>query len=167
MDASAEPHDTQAVLAPGRWRRRARAAGLLAASMMVGVAVGLTLPWMTAPRAEAQLRPTAVIKDELPFEAVAVDPTTLVQYEDSEMVRAWSAESTQGLECLFVVVAEEWWGYACAPGKLDPTVNFSVIEGVDGADAAHLPVGSLLRCVLRDGVVEVWIAETSGPEYSG
>jgi hypothetical protein len=166
MDASAEPHDTQAVLAPRRWRRRAWAAGLLAASMTVGVFVGLALPWMTAPKAEAQLRPTAVIKDEFPFEAVAIDPSTLVQYEDSEMARAWSAESVQGVECLFVVVAQEWWDYGCAPGKLDPTVNFSVIEGVDGAAAAHLPVGSLLRFVLHNGVVEVWIAETSGPEYS-
>jgi len=50
---------------------------------------------------------------------------------------------------------------------LDPTVDFTVIEGAEGADTVGLPLGSLLRFVLRDGGVQVWIAQTSGPAYSG
>lgn len=167
MDAPADPHDTHAAVAPGRWRQRARAAALIAGVMALGVGAGLALGWMMEPKAAAQLRPTALGPDEFAFELIAIDPPTLVRYEDSDIARAWSATSAEGLECLFVIAGEEWFRYSCAAGELDPTVDFSVIEGAEGADAVGLPLGSLLRFVLRDGVVDVWIAKTSGPEYSG
>ena len=167
MDAPADPHDTHAAVAPGRWRQRAWAAALIAGVMALGVGAGLALGWMMEPKAAAQLRPTALGPDEFAFELIAIDPTTLVRYEDSDTARAWSAISAEGLECLFVIAGEEWFRYSCVAGELDPTVDFSVIEGAEGADAVGLPLGSLLRFVLHDGVVDVWIAKTSGPEYSG
>ncbi len=162
MDDAVQPHEAGTTPLPHRRRRRVPTWALAAGAFALGVCVGLVVSWLMSPKIVAQLRPTTEAVIPIPMEGVAFDPATVVQYEDTDLARVWSAQSHEGLECLFAIVGGEEWGYACAPGELDPTVDFTIDDGSRyTSEMLDVPSGSLVRVVLRDDVVEVWIAATA------
>ncbi|MET0781985.1 MAG: hypothetical protein ABWZ16_10730 [Microbacterium sp.] len=145
--------------ATARRRRMVPAWALVAGAAVAGILVGLVAPQVSAPKVVAQLRPTAESDVEFPFELTVIDPTMLVRYDDFDAANVWALDSEDGRECLFVSVSLEWLDATCTPGDLDATVDINVGEGTEFAGFLDLPSGSLVRFVLREDVVEVFVAE--------
>jgi hypothetical protein len=48
----------------------------------------------------------------------------------------------------------------CAPEPLDPVADIQFYSGMRPVDGLELPNGSVVRFILRNDVIEVWVAET-------
>lgn len=154
--------ETPAATSPGRRRRRVPVGAVVGAAAVVGMGLGLVVPWLMAPKVVAQLHPSSQTGLPFPFgdDFVPIDPTTLVRYDDFDRARVWSADNEDGRKCLFVA-GELQWANGCVAGELEPTVDIDVSEGTESVGFLGLPSGSLVRLVLRGDVVDVWIAETA------
>ena len=147
-----------------RWWRSAGAWAVIAGAAVIGILVGLIAPVLVQPQAVAQLRPTTSDRPaDFPFDWYVIDDETVVRFESYREIDVWTAENEQGVPCLFVSFGLGWLETGCAPGNLDPTVEVNTNDEQPALAELGLPPGSLLRFVLRDDVVGVWVAETREP----
>lgn len=149
-----------------RWWRDWRVGAVGAAALAVGLAVGLGIP----PLATPQPNYTVALDPDAPVDpteawilqaqrALDVLPGSLRQYEQIEGVTMWTGENSVGSRCLIVVWGELWGNGGCAPGGLDPIVDFRSNPDIPMPLAATLDPGSLVRFIARGDVVEIWIRE--------
>ena len=143
-----------------RWWHSVPAWTVVVGGAVVGILVGLIAPVLMQPQAVAHLRPTTSDRPaDFPFDWYVIDEETLVRFESYREIDVWTAENEQGVSCLFVSFGMGWLENGCAPGNLDPTVDVNTFDGQPALAELGLPRGSLLRFVLRDDVVRVWVAE--------
>lgn len=145
-----------------RWWRRLPTWAFVAVAAAVGLAVGLVLPALMPPRPVATLRPAPLDSAELDFQMYGIQAVSPVRYEPFHDLEVWSAETRQGSMCIVVTTnTAEWMTAGCAPEPLKPSADITYYPGMRPIDGLELPDGSVVRFILRDDVMEVWIAETT------
>ena len=144
-----------------RWWRRIPLSTLVVGSAVLGWGIGLALPGLLPPHPHAVLSaaPTEGRMPRLTTSGELVGSPT--HYERFHDVDVWSVRTTEGAVCVLVVSADTTWrASGCAPRPLDPVAEVSpypVIRTIEGLD---LPIGSLIRFILHDDTVQVWIDES-------
>ncbi len=159
----AEGDDTGTPAPPPRraWWRRVPVGAIVGVAAVVGLAVGLAVPGLSAPRPVATLQQAPIDGAELDFEMYGIQSDSPVRYEPYRDLEVWSAQTEQGSTCIVVTTAtSEWMAAGCAPEPLDPVADITFYSEMREIDGLDLPPGSIVRFVLRDDVIEVWIAET-------
>ncbi len=132
------------------------------AAAAAGLFVGLALPALTPPHPIATLRPApAADGAALDFDRFGIPAESSMRYEPFRDLEVWSADTEQGSTCLVVTAADaEWMAAGCAPEPLQPTADITYYPGIRQIEGLELADGSVVRFVLRDDVIEVWLAET-------
>lgn len=127
-----------------------------------GLCLGLAVPALTPPHPIATLRAApAADGAALDFGMFGIPAESSMRYEPFRDLEVWSADTEQGSTCLVVTAGDaEWMAAGCAPAPLQPTADITFSSGIRQIDGLDLADGSVLRFVLRDGVIEVWLAET-------
>lgn len=144
-----------------RWWRRVPPWVPIAAALFVGLAVGLGVPPLLPPHPTTTLPRVAVEGAPLDFQMYGIPATSPVRYAPFHNLEVWSAQTERGSVCIVVTTdSGEWIGAGCAPEPLDATADVTFFAGMRPIDGLDLSEGSVLRFVLRDDVMEVWIAET-------
>ncbi|MET0781986.1 MAG: hypothetical protein ABWZ16_10735 [Microbacterium sp.] len=143
-----------------RWRRRVPVSTLVVAAAVLGLGIGLVAPGLLPPHPYAVLS-AAPTDGRVPrFSTSGELVGSPTHYEKFHDLDVWSARTTEGAVCVLVVSADTTWRAAgCAPRPLDPVAEVSpypVIRAIEGLD---LPTGSLIRFILHEGRVQVWIDE--------
>jgi hypothetical protein len=145
-----------------RWWRRLPTWAFVAGAAAVGLAVGLVLPALMPPHPVATLRPAPLDSAELDFQMYGIQAVSPVRYEPFHDLEVWSAETRQGSMCIVVTTdTAEWMTAGCAPEPLKPSADITYYPGMRPIDGLELPDGSVVRFIMRDDVMEVWIAETT------
>lgn len=159
-----EPLASGASAAPrAGWRRVPLWAYILSA-LALGVLIGAIVPSLTSPHPVTTLQQIPIEGKPLDFQMYGVRAASPVRYESFHDLEVWSARTTQGSTCIVVANdAGEWVATGCAPEPLTPSADVMFYEGMRPIDGLDLPDGSLLRFVLREDVMEIWIAETAEP----
>jgi hypothetical protein len=143
------------------WWRRVPLVALIAAAGALGLAVGFIAPMLGSPGPVTTLERAPIDGAPLDFGMYGVRAESPVRYEPFHNLEVWSAQTPQGSTCIVVASdTGEWVTTGCAPEPLQPTADVTFFEGMRSIDGLELPDGSLLRFVLRDDVMEIWIAET-------
>lgn len=162
-------------------RRRGRGGamlGLAGVSLTVGVVAGIGIAALAQERPSAILRPAAPPPAyELPLETWGLEGADAVPYDTIGTVRVWAVSSPDGAtigagdgsaRCIVtrseVAGATDAQVLACARDSAFPATADLVVLADDAAqrgwglaaDELGLPVGTAVRLVLRDDVVEVW-----------
>jgi hypothetical protein len=147
-------------------QRRARVSLSASAAVVavIGLGVGLAVPGLVSPRPHAVLGPSPG-EDSVPnfalYGTVAASPTRYEPFHDLEV---WSARTVEGAICVLVISADRSWRRAgCAPRPLEPMTDifpYPVLRPIEGVD---LPIGSVVRFILRENAVHVWIDENAEP----
>jgi hypothetical protein len=138
--------------------------GLITAALVVGILVGAVAPTLMAPQAVARLQQASGDDTTFPFDwYYVIDEDSLIPYDSFGAVDVWSGVNQQGVPCLLVAVGRESLTSGCAPGELDPTIDLNFSDRVPPVNGLELAPGSVVRFVLHDGVVGVWIAEAPEP----
>jgi hypothetical protein len=167
--ASAEPPPAEDVPAaplgqarPGR--PRVQLSALMAVVSVIGLGIGLAVPELISahPHTVLTAAPAEVsVPNFQLYGTVAGLPTRYQPFHDLEV---WSARTVEGAVCVLVISADRSWrSVGCAPRPLDPVADISpypVIRAIEGVD---LPIGSVVRFILRENAVQVWIDENAEP----
>ncbi|WP_109210642.1 MULTISPECIES: hypothetical protein [Microbacterium] len=154
---------------PGWWRR-SRAGSFVAGAAVATLIAAAGAGWLAwaAPRPDATLRPTGAAPSEQVLRLAdyarrqMVGKASLRGFESILGLEVWSARSGLGNECLLVFepVTDDLLGVGCVPPPAQP-----VVEIVDVPVAwrqqwtEHFPSGTVVRFVLDEDAVEVWIYE--------
>ena len=145
------------------WRRVPLWAYILCA-LALGIIIGAMVPSLFSPHPVTTLQQVPIEGKPLDFQMYGVRAASPVRYESFHDLEVWSARTTQGSTCIVVANdAGEWVATGCAPEPLTPSADVVFYEGMRPIDGLDLPDGSLLRFVLREDVMEIWIAETAQP----
>ncbi|HET8926995.1 MAG TPA: hypothetical protein VFN24_04110, partial [Microbacterium sp.] len=79
-------------------------------------------------------------------------------------LEVWSGETEQGSVCIVVTTDRgEWMTAGWAPAPLDPTADINFYPGMRAIDGLELDDGSVVRFILRENAMEVWVAPTDVP----
>jgi hypothetical protein len=147
---------------PRGWWRRVPVWAWVLAALSIGLAVGFVAPGLGQQHPVTTLERVPIEGDPLDLELYGVRAEPAVRYESFHDLQVWSARTVNGSSCIVVATdAGEWIATSCAPEPLEPTADVTFFEGMRPIDGLELPDGSLLRFVLREDVMEVWIAETA------
>lgn len=157
-----DPTGSEAAPTPRSWWRRVPVGTYIVAAAAIGLVVGLAVPAVTAPRPLATLSPVPFVEGvELDFEMYGIPAESPVRYEPFHDLEVWSAMTQAGSRCVVVTASNgEWMTAACAPEPLSPTADINFFSGMRQIDGLELADGSVVRFILREDVMEVWIAET-------
>ena len=164
--ASAAPDGNRAIAeettARPRWWRRIPIWAFVAVAAAIGLAVGLLVPALMTPHPVATLRPAPLDSAELDFQMYGIQAISPVRYQPFHDLEVWSAETRQGSMCIVVTTGSgEWVTAGCAPEPLRPSADVTFYQGMRPIAGLDFPEGSVVRFILRDDVMEVWIAETT------
>ena len=145
----------------GGWRR-VPVWAYIAVAALIGLGVGLAVPALTSPRPVAILRPVPFVDGVEPdFRMYGMPAESPVRYQPFHGLEVWSAATEEGSDCVAVTTADgEWMTAGCAPEPLTATADISLYPGMRQIEGLELADGSVVRFILRDDVMEVWIAET-------
>lgn len=160
--AAAADDRVSAVTAARAWWRRVPVWAVAVGTAAIGLVVGLTVPALMSPHPTTTLHPAPIEGAELDFQMYGIEADAPVRYQSFHDLEVWSAETEQGSVCIVVTTASaEWMAAGCAPEPLIPTADINIYPGIRPIDGLELSDGSVVRFVLRDDVMEVWIAETA------
>jgi hypothetical protein len=113
---------------------------------------------MTTPQPNAVLRPVpleGVLPDNRGF---GFEPDSVERFQLFHSLEVWSGETREGAHCVYVLRgADEMVGAGCGPEQLPPTADLTIYPGMPPIEGLDLPDGSVVRFVLREGVVDVWV----------
>ena len=159
--ADAGPSTTTPAPRRAAWRR-VPAIAYIAGAAVLGLGAGLAVPALSPPHPVATLRASPPADGaQLDFGMYGIPAESAMRYESFRNLEVWSAETQQGSVCVVVTTREgEWMAAGCAPAPLNPTADITYYPGMRGIDGLELADGSVVRFVLRDDVMEVWLAET-------
>lgn len=150
---------------PGWWRRRS-AWVIAAAAIVLTVAVSWSAMALLAPRSDLALAPVSSSDGDRQrlmgqgiLEMYGMDRTTLQQYDPYRELRVWSASAANGNHCI-LLESDVFgvYGVNCAPVGLNPTFDLYMYPGVPEEISGELPTGSVVRFVLDESGVSVWVA---------
>jgi len=142
-----------------RWWRRMPTWTLIAAAAVGGLTLGLAVPALIPPHPEAVLRPIPAGDEILDFQMYGVQRESLVRYASYHGLQVWSADTAQGSACVIVTTEDsEYRAAGCTPEPLRASADLTFFAGTGPVPGLDLPEQSVVRFILRDGVVEVWVA---------
>jgi hypothetical protein len=108
------------------------------------------------------LRPIPLDGESIDDLGVGFDPESQVRFETFHSLEVWSGETRDGSVCVYVLGGvDEILGAACGPEQLPLVADLQIYPMMPAIEGLDLPVGSVVRFVLRDGVVEVRIVSMS------
>lgn len=150
------------------WRRPAVWA-VAAVSLVLGVVIGLTSVWASTDRPDLTLELTTQPAErgdnwERALSAWGFEPGSVVPFQPYNGLGVWTARSDSGARCVLVSSAASPLTASCAAADLDPTLDLTVWEGMDMYFADPPPVGTVIRFVARQRVVDVWERLPGGAE---
>lgn len=141
---------------------------LLAASLAVVLTIVWAVGQVTALRADVELAPLPVTETPPEFARQGLlgyypmDAELFQQYDDFRTLHVWSAADASGHRCLLIStpgLQRLGTAYTCTPPGLDPSYDFSIWPGLPEDVVGDLPRGSVIRFVLHDERVHVWLRE--------
>lgn len=167
---SAPPAALTPAPAPVWWRRWTT---WVAASLIVGVVLGVVLSWGFA---RAQNVPPTLVLDAVSTDppepdamgwpsSMSVDYESFEAYESWNRVSVWTVTRADGASCLFLMAGEVnaetgWYSdFRCVHDGLDPQIDLNVWPGMAAFIGGDLPADSNVRFVARGGAVDVWVQE--------
>jgi hypothetical protein len=115
---------------------------------------------LAASRATAQERQDLI--DEVDLASFGMVGARLQPFAEYRDLSVWSAMSEAGLTCLLVRAdGAGVFQVGCTPAPLEPSIDLTVGLDVHPHLVGDLPLGSVVRFVLRGDDVDVWVAEPS------
>lgn len=139
--------------------RRAPAWILAGAAASLGIIVGLALSNLLESHPDATLREDPTEGATVDFAAYDLPTAAATRFDLFHGLEVWSARADDGSLCLLVTMDGEWAADGCAPPALDPIAEVMLYPDARPIEGLDLPIGSVVRFVLRQGVVQVWIDE--------
>ncbi|MGC5222553.1 hypothetical protein ACPW96_08120 [Micromonospora sp. DT81.3] len=166
-ESPAEPgpvqHSARQMQAPRWWQRRA------AILVDLGVAVatlGVLASVLSPPSSDVTLHPRTDVPVEASVELGSADelnylgisPGDVRLYDEFRGLNIWSGPRGTSTTCMFVTTdARPRWRVDCSPWNGEPTIDlvkYRESSRLSGIEAwGDMPVGSMIRLILRDGVV--------------
>lgn len=152
---SAEP---PAPIVP-RWRRLPLWP-FVAGAAALGLALGVVLPALLPPHPQAVLESAPFDGAPVDFEMYGLDAIAPTHYDAFHALEVWSSTTPEGAVCLLITTSSgEWVTAGCAAGALDPIADVVYYPDSRPIRGLDLPPGSVVRFILTQGAVEVWIDE--------
>lgn len=137
---------------------------LTAGAVVIVLALAYAVTWLFQPHPDATLRPIETsVGDEVPgLYAIAfreVDSSTLRAYESYRGLEPLVAVNERGWPCLIAISLENriFFGINCPPPGADPFIEIPVLADRDDFFGGEIPEGSVIRLILRDDVVSVFL----------
>lgn len=94
-----------------------------------------------------------------------MDPGSEMPYESFGGVDVWTITDERGARCIMLTrLGDPMWSQ-CAPTGLETILDYTVFPG-ETALEKPLPVGTVVRFVTNDDVIEVWVAMPDESEAS-
>ncbi|WP_091706855.1 hypothetical protein [Microbacterium sp. cf046] len=153
-----DPPDPSAPAAGPRRRRRTPLWAFAAGAALVGLGLGWAIPSLVPPHPQTVLQVAPATGAPQNFELYGLEAVAPVRYDPYHELEVWSSITPTGAVCLLITAnTGEWITAGCAAGDIDPIADFTVYAGMRTIEGLDLPVGSLVRFMLSDGAVEVWI----------
>ncbi|MDQ7877529.1 hypothetical protein Q9R08_06025 [Microbacterium sp. QXD-8] len=152
------------------WWYRGRTGAFLAGIAVAAAAAAAVAAWMlwTGPRPDATLRPTGVAPSEQVLRLTdharrqMVSKTTLRGFEPILGLEVWEAQSGLGNSCLLVFepATDDLLAVGCVPPPANPGVEiYDVPVAWTQEWTERFPTGTVVRFVLTEDAVDVWILE--------
>ena len=162
---AADPLDeVSASQVPPRRLTASRRVMLTSAAVVIVLALAYVVTWLLQPHPDATLRPIETsVGDEVPgLYAIAfreVDTSTLRAYESYRGLEPLVAVNERGWVCLIAINLEDrvFFGIDCPPPGADPFIEVPVLAGRDDFFEGEVPEGSVIRLILHDDVVSVFL----------
>lgn len=138
-----------------------------AVSIAAIVALGWAMSTLLAPAGDVVLTasPTALqerqdLVDDVDLASIGMVGAQLQGFRDFRELSVWSATDSSAVTCLLVRSEHEGLlEVGCTPAPLQPSLDLVVGDQVRPERVGDLPVGSVIRFVLRGAEVGVWIAD--------
>ena len=102
---------------------------------------------------------------------LGISPADVRLYEEFRGLNIWSGPRGTSSTCMFVTTdARPRWRVDCAPWSGEPTIDlikYRESSRLSGIEAwGDMPIGSMIRLVLRDGAVVAQTVDAPGFEGS-
>lgn len=159
-----------AVHRPARHRRAGLAAcvlAVLAAVVAASTLTGASLDVTLQPRADVPADASAELIAAEELDYLGISPADVRLYEEFRGLNIWSGPRGTSSTCMFVTTdARPRWRVDCAPWSGEPTIDlikYRESSRLSGIEAwGDMPVGSMIRLVLRDGAVVAQTVDAPG-----
>lgn len=167
--SSSEP----SVVPPSQpWWRRTPVWVIASATAVIGLVLGAAgaASVLTPDAPDYTLRPLSTQGDRgADWNSVVgswgMDPGSEEPYEAFGGVDVWTITDERGARCIMLTrLGDPMWSQ-CAPTGLETILDYTVFPGETALERS-LPVGTVVRFVAKDDVIEVWVAIPDESEAS-